>query len=122
MQVTDKNLREIKNEILKDYAGEFEMVGRLKNSDQTRETHIRVRKIDDFESFITAFDQDHESEDAIFNGFIYRNNTPQFNLVNRSQYRKGCHFKHEIIEYRGNICSIPTKEYCFVNYNFFQNR
>ena len=33
------------------------MVGRLKNADQTRETHIRFRNIDDFESYLNAFDQ-----------------------------------------------------------------
>ena len=34
--------------------------------------------------------------------------------MNRSQYGNGCDFKHEIIEYRGNNCFIPTKVYCFV--------
>ena len=59
-------------------------------------------------------DQDRESEDAIFNGYIYTIKTPQFNLVNRSQNGKGCDFKQETSEYRGNICFIPTKGYCFV--------
>ena len=63
---------------------------------------------------IKAIDQDYQSEDATFNGYIYKINTPQFNLVNRSQYGNGCDFKHEIIEYRGNNCFIPTKGYCFV--------
>ena len=44
-------------------------------------------------------------------------NTPQFNLVNRSQYGNGCDFKQEIIEYRGNNCFIPTKSYCFIKCN-----
>ena len=35
-------------------------------------------------------------------------------MVNRSQYGNGYDFKHEIIEYRGNNCFIPTKGYCFV--------
>ena len=47
-------------------------------------------------------------------GQIYKINTPQFNKVNRSQYGYGCDFKHEITEYRGNNCLIPTKGYCFV--------
>ena len=34
--------------------------------------------------------------------------------MNRSQYGNGCDFKHDIIEYRGNNCFIPTKGYCFV--------
>ena len=44
------------------------MVGRLKIADQTRETHIRFRNLNDFESYINAIDQDFESEDVIFNG------------------------------------------------------
>ena len=46
-------------------------------------------------------------------------NTPQFNLVIRSQYGNGCDFKHEKIEYRGKNCFTPTKEYCFVEYITF---
>ena len=45
----DENLLEITVEILRDYVGEFEMVGGLKIADQTRETHIRFRNVDDFE-------------------------------------------------------------------------
>ena len=37
------------------------MVGRLKVADQTRETHKRFKNIDDFESYINAFDHDYES-------------------------------------------------------------
>ena len=57
------------------------MVGRLKIADQTRETHLGFRNIDAFESFINAIDQDYDSEDAFFNGYVYKINTPQFNLV-----------------------------------------
>ena len=90
------------------------MVGRLKIADQTRETHLRFRNIDDFESSINAIDQDYDSEDAISNGSVYKINTPQFNLVNRSKYGNGCDFKHEIIEYGGNKCLMPSKGFCFV--------
>ena len=48
------------------------------------------------------------------NCFIYKINTPQFSLVNKNLYGKGCHFKHEFIEYQGNNCFKPTKGYCFV--------
>ena len=65
-------MNEIKNETLRDYVGEFEMVGRLKIADQTRETQIRFRNIDDFEDYINAIDPNCESEDAIFIGYIYR--------------------------------------------------
>ena len=90
------------------------MVGNLKVGDQIRQTNIRFRKMDDFESYINSIDQDYNSEDAIFNGHIDKINTPQFNKVNRSQYVNGCDFKREIVEYRGNDCFIPTKGYCFV--------
>ena len=90
------------------------MIGSLKVGDQLRQTPIRFRNIDEYESYINAIDDGYDAEDAIFNGYIYNINTPQFNKVNRSQYGNGCDFKHEIIEYRGSNCFIPTKGYCFV--------
>ena len=53
--------------------------------------------MDDFEAYINANDQDYESEDADFNGYIHKLDTPKFNKVNRSQYGKRCDFKHGII-------------------------
>ena len=50
IQVIDKNLHEIKNEILQDYDGTFEMVGTLLVGDQLRQTHVRFRNISDFEA------------------------------------------------------------------------
>ena len=120
IHVVNENLREIKNEILRDYTGEFGMVGKLSLGDQIRETHIRSRKMDDFESYINAIDEGYEAEDTTFKGLTYKIITPQFNLVERSQYGNGCDFKHEIIEYRGNNCFIQTKGHCFVKcINFF---
>ena len=95
------------------------MVGNLKVADQVCQTHIRFRKIDDYESYINPIDEGYDAEDAIFIGYIYKINTPQFNLVKRSQYGKGCDFKLEIVEYRGNKCFIPTKGYCFVKCTIF---
>ena len=114
IQVIDKNLHEIKNEILLDYDGTFEMVGNLKFGDQIRQTHIRFRNMDDFESYINSIDEGYDADDCIFNGNIYKVDTPQFNKVNRSQYGNRCDFKHEIIEYRGINWFIPTKGYCFI--------
>ena len=114
IEVINKNLHEIKQEILEAYTGEFEMVGNLKVGDQIRRTHIRFRNLDDFEAYINSIDQDYDSEDAIFNGYIYKIDTPQFIKVNRSQYGNGCSFDKIIVEYRGNNCFIPTKGYCFV--------
>ena len=76
IRVIDKNLHEIKQEILQDCAGTIEMVGNLKFGDQIRQTIFRFRNINDFEAFINAIDQDYESEDAIFNGYNYKINTP----------------------------------------------
>ena len=114
IEVIEKNLHEIKNEILQDYDGTFEMVGTLIVGDQLRQTHIRFRKMIAFETYINSIDQDYDSDDSIFNGYIYKINTPIFIKVKKSQYGNGCDFKHEIIKYRGNNCFIPTKGYCFV--------
>ena len=114
IQLIDKNLHEFKNEIFLNYADAFEKVGNLKVGDQIRQTKIRFRNMDDFKAYINSIDEGYDSEDAIFNGYIYKINTPQINKVNKSQYGNGCDVKHEIIEYRGNNCFIPTKGYCFV--------
>ena len=114
IQVVDKNLHEIKQGILIDYNGEFEMVGNLKVGDQIRQTHIRFRNMDDFESYINSIDEGYDADDCIFNGYIHKINTPQFNKINRSQYGNGCCFDKIIVEYKGNNCFIPTKGYCFI--------
>ena len=114
IQVVNKNLHEIKQEILQDYEGEFELVGNLKVGDQIRQTHIRFRNISDYEAYINSIDERYDADDCIFNGYIYKINSPQFNKVNRSQYGNGCSFDKIIIEYRGKNCYIPTKGYCFV--------
>ena len=114
IQVVNKNLHEIKQEILQDYTGDFEMDGDLKVGDEIRQTLTRFKNMDNLEAFINSIDQDYDSEDAIFNGFIYKLDTPQFNKVNRSQYGNGCSFDKIIIEYQGNNCFIPTKGYCFI--------
>ena len=114
IELINKNLQEIKNEILLDYVGGFEMVGNLKVGDQIRQTHIRFRNISNYEAYINAIDQDYDSEDALFNGYIYKLETPQFNKVNRSQYGNGCSFDKIIVEYRSKSYFIPTKGYCFI--------
>ena len=90
------------------------MVGNLKVGDQIRKTNIRFRNMDDFEAYINAIDEGYDAEDAIFNGYIYKINTPHFNKVNRSQYGNGCSFDKINVEYRGDNCYILTKGYCFV--------
>ena len=85
------------------------MVGNLKVGDQIPQTHNRFSNVADYESFNNSIDQDYDSEDAIFNGYIYKMNTPQFNRVVRSDYGIGCDFKHEFIKNRGNDCFVTTK-------------
>ena len=70
--------------------------------------------MDDYEAYFNAIDEGYDAKVSIFNGCINKINTLQFSLVNRSQYGNGCSFDQKIFEYRGNICYIPTKGYCFV--------
>ena len=123
IHVIDKNLHEIKQKIFMDYVGELEMVGNSKVGDQIRQTHIRFRNFDNYDPSIKAIVDGYDAEGAIFNGYIFNRNTPLFNKVERSRFGNGCDFKHEIIEYRGYNCFIPTKGYCFVKYvNFLTGK
>ena len=60
IQVANKNLQEIEQEILVEYTGEFEIFGNLKVGDQVRQTHIGFRNIDGYGSYFNAIDQDYE--------------------------------------------------------------
>ena len=114
INVVDKNIHEIKQEILIDYNGVFEIVGNLKVGDQIHQSHTRFRNIDEFENYINSIDEGYDADDCIFNGYIYKTNSPQFIKINRSQYGNGCSFDKKINEYQGNNCIIPTKGYCFI--------
>ena len=70
IHVFDKHIHEIRHEMLLDYAGEFEMVGRLKIGDQIRTTHIRFRNNNDYEAYIKSIDEGYGADDAIFNGYF----------------------------------------------------
>ena len=52
-------------------------------------TKIRLKKMDDFESFINAKDFGYDSEDVTFTEFVYKLNTHQFKIVKRSGYGSG---------------------------------
>ena len=65
--VVNKNLHEIKHEILLDYTGVFEMVGYLKVGDQISEAHTRFRNIADYEAYTKSIDKGYDAEHAIFN-------------------------------------------------------
>ena len=73
IEVIEKNLHEIENEILQEFVGAFEMVDNLKVGDQSRKTNIRFRNMDDFGSYINAIDEGYDVEDAIFNGHFFKN-------------------------------------------------
>ena len=77
-------------------------------------TNIRFKNMDDFESYINAIDIDYGSEDVTFTGYIYKLNTPQFNVVRRSAYGRGTNYMQEIVEYHGQNCYIPTSGICFI--------
>ena len=78
-------------------------------------TNIRFKNIHDFESYINAIDIEYDAEDVIFNGYVYKINTPPFNRVNSYQYGRGTDFRQGILEYKGNNCYIPTSGHFFTN-------
>ena len=113
--VNGLNLHEIKNEILEDYTGDFELIGSMLVGEVEQKTNIRFKNVDDFESYINAIDNSgYDSDDVIFTGWLYKLNTPEFKKVNRSQYGRGTDFKQDIVEYIGNNCCIPTSGNCFI--------
>ena len=118
------NLHEIKNEILEDYTGDFELIGSLLVGELEQKTNIRFKNVDDFENYINAIDNGgYDSEDVIFTGWLYKLNTPEFKKLSRSQYGKGTDFKQDIVEYIGNNCYIPTSGNCFIKcINYFTKK
>ena len=44
------------------------MVGSIKIGDQIRQTKLRFKKIDDFESYNNSIDEGCDAKDAIFKG------------------------------------------------------
>ena len=64
--VNGLNLHEIKNEILEDYAGDFELIGSMLVGEVEQKTNIRFKNVDDFESYITAIDNSGYDSDDVF--------------------------------------------------------
>ena len=121
--VNNINLHEIKNEILEDYTGDFELIGKMIIGPTEHKTNIRFKNMDDFERYIHAIDIDYDSEDVIFTGYVYKLDTPQFKIVKRSAYGKGTNHMQEIVEYQGRNCYIPTSGMCFVKcINYFTKK
>ena len=112
--VNNLNLHEIKDEILQDYTGDFELNGEMIIGPTKHKTNIRFKNMDDFERYINAIDVDYDSEDVTFTGYVYKLNTPHFKVVKRSAYGKGTNYMQEIVEYHGRNCYIPTSGMCFI--------
>ena len=43
--------------------------------------NIRFINKDDFQNYVNAIDVDYDSKDVTFTGYVYKINTPQFNVV-----------------------------------------
>ena len=56
--VNNLNSHEIKDEILQDYTGDFELNGKMIIGPIEHKTNIRFKKMDDFERYINAIDID----------------------------------------------------------------
>ena len=121
--VNNLNLHEIKNEILQDYTGHFELNGKMIIGPVEHKTNIRFKNMDDFERYINAIDIDYDSEDVTFTGYVYKLNTPRFKVVKRSAYGRGINYMQEIVEYHGRNCYIPTSGMCFIKcINYFTKK
>ena len=121
--VNNLNLFEIKNEILQNYTGDFELNGKMIIGPIEHKTNIRFKNMDDFERYINAIDIDYDSEDVTFSGYFYKLDTPQFKVVRRSAYGRGTNYTQEIVEYLGQNCYIATSGMCFIKcINYFTKK
>ena len=66
--VNNLNLHEIKDRILQDYTGDFELNGKMIIGPIEHETNIRFKNMDDSENYINTIDVDYDSEDVTFTG------------------------------------------------------
>ena len=78
--VNNLNLHEIKDEILHDYTGDFELNGKMIIGLVEHRTNVRFKNMDDFERYINAIDIDYDSEDVTFAGYLYKIDTPPFKV------------------------------------------
>ena len=122
--VNGLNLHEVKNKILEDRTGDFELIGSMVVGEVEQKTNIRFKNVDDFESYINAINNSiYDSQNVIFTGWLCKLNTSEFKKVNRSQYGTGTDFKQDIVEYIGNNCYIPTSGNCFIRgINYFTKK
>ena len=114
LYVNNLNLHEIRNEILQDYTGDFELNGKMINGPIEHKTNIRFENMNDFENYKNAIDVDYDSDDVTFTGYVFILNTPHFKVVKRSAYGRGTNYMQEIVEYHGQNCYIPSSGMCFI--------
>ena len=115
--VNDLNLHEIKNDILQDYTGDFELIGLVIIGPSGHKTNIRLENMDNFESYKNAIDVYYDSENVTFTGYVYKLIALQFHVVKRSGYGKGTKYMQEIVENHGQNCYILTSSHCFIKCN-----
>ena len=111
--VNNLNLNEIKNEILQDYTGDFELNGKMIIGPVEYKTNIRFINMDDFEKYINAIDVDYDSEDVIFTGYVHKFDTPQFNVVKLMvkvliTCKKSLNTTDETVIYRVRECNLSN--------------
>ena len=113
-------MHEIKNEILQDYTVDFVLNGVMIIGPIEHKTNIRFKNMNDFESYIKAIDVDYDSEVVTFTGYVYKMNTPQYNIVKRGAYGKCTNYMPENVEYHEQDRYIPTSGMCFIKcINYF---
>ena len=79
--------------------------------------------MDDFESYINAINVDIDCEDVTSTGYVYKSDTPQFKIVERSAYGIGPIYMQEIVEHHGQNCYNPTSGNCFIKcINYFTEK
>ena len=121
--VNNLNLHEIKNKILQDYTGDFELNAKMIIGPVEYKTNLRFKKMEVFESYINAIDVDYDSEDVTFTGYVYKINTPHLKIVKRSAYGRGTNYMQEIVQYHGRNCYIPISGKCFIKcINYFTKK
>ena len=116
--VNSLNLHEIKNEILEDNAGDFELIRSMLIGEIEQKINVMFKNVDEFETSIDAIDiSGYESDVVIFTGWLFKLNTPEFDKVNRCQNGEGTYFKQDIVEDTGNNCYVLTSGNCFIKCN-----
>ena len=72
---------------------------------------------------MNAKDLDYDIKDITFTGYVYKLNTPPFNVVKRSAHAKGANYMEETVEYHGQNVFTPTSGMCFIKCNiYFTNK